>query len=57
MIKTPPGWGADVLTQAYHSVTAVRSGWTEQASAAPGVRRIGGHSPAAWRTSARPGPM
>lgn len=40
MIKTPPGWGADVLTQAYHSVTAVRPEWTEHASTEPAVQRI-----------------
>jgi len=45
MIKTPPGWGAAILTQAYQSVTTVRSGWTasgtEHASAPPTVQRIG----------------
>jgi uncharacterized membrane protein len=40
MIRTPPGWGADVLTQAYHSVITVGPDWPERASAAPKVARI-----------------
>jgi uncharacterized membrane protein len=42
MIKTPPGWGAAVLNQAYQSVTAVRPGWTESESESsqPTVQRI-----------------
>ena len=39
MIKTPPGWGAHVLTQVYQSVTTVRS---DPAISGPAtVRRIG----------------
>ena len=41
MIRTPPGWGADMLAQAYRSMTTVDP---TQAAAAPGaiqVRRIG----------------
>jgi uncharacterized membrane protein len=41
MIRTPPGWGADMLAQAYQSVTTVDP---QQLAAAPGevtVRRIG----------------
>jgi uncharacterized membrane protein len=41
MIKTPPGWGADVLTHAYHSITASRPNVSEDTSALPAVRRIG----------------
>jgi uncharacterized membrane protein len=45
MIKTPPGWGADVLIQAFQSLTTVRPGWiaggTDRASAPPAVQRIG----------------
>jgi uncharacterized membrane protein len=40
MIKTPPGWGAAVLTRAYESMTAVRPGWTESESALPAVQRL-----------------
>ena len=40
MIKTPPGWGAAVLTRAYESMTAVRPGWTERESALPAVQRL-----------------
>jgi uncharacterized membrane protein len=40
MIKTPPGWGADVLTHAYHSITATRSDGMDRASAPPTVRKI-----------------
>ena len=42
MIKTPPGWGAAALTQAYHSMTTVHDdGSVERRSVAPSVRRIG----------------
>lgn len=42
MIKTPPGWGADMVTRAYNSITAVqfRPGSVESTSAAPSVRRL-----------------
>ena len=40
MIKTPPGWGADVLTHAYHSITATRSDGMDRTSALPTVRKI-----------------
>jgi uncharacterized membrane protein len=41
MIRTPPGWGADVLTHAYQSVISVRSGRLAEPPATVGVRRIG----------------
>ncbi|MDR3532930.1 MAG: DUF2189 domain-containing protein [Rhodopila sp.] len=45
MIRTPPGWGADMLSQIYHSITTTShdEGWqrAERASTAPAVRRIG----------------
>ncbi|HEY4172772.1 MAG TPA: DUF2189 domain-containing protein [Rhodopila sp.] len=40
MIKTPPGWGFDVLAHAYHSVTTAHPDDTVRASAPPVVRRI-----------------
>ncbi|HEX4367634.1 MAG TPA: DUF2189 domain-containing protein [Rhodopila sp.] len=40
MIKTPPGWGFDVLAQAYHSVTTVHPDQAIRASAPPVVRRV-----------------
>ena len=40
MIKTPPGWGVDVLSHAYRSMTTVRPDWSERVSAPPAVRRI-----------------
>jgi uncharacterized membrane protein len=43
MIRTPPGWGADMLTQAYRSMTSTTdtSGWeTDRPSGLPAVRRI-----------------
>ena len=39
MIKTPPGWGADLLTNAYHSMTTTTVN-TAEASAPPTVARI-----------------
>ena len=41
MIKTPPGWGADVLTHAYQSITAVHPDRSPGDSAPPMVRQIG----------------
>jgi len=41
MIRTPPGWGADMLTQAYHSITAGSPAWAERTSTTPAVQRIG----------------
>ena len=40
MIKTPPGWGADVVTQAYRSMTTASPEWAQGAGGAPAVRRI-----------------
>jgi uncharacterized membrane protein len=43
MIRTPPGWGADILTQAYRSMTTTQDAgsWEAgRASNAPVVRRI-----------------
>jgi len=40
MIRTPPGWGADMLTQAYRSMTSVSNVEGEQQSGVPEVRRI-----------------
>jgi uncharacterized membrane protein len=40
MIRTPPGWGTDVISRAYHSITTAGPEWTETAGAAPDVRRI-----------------
>ncbi|HBK07321.1 MAG TPA: hypothetical protein DDZ81_15955 [Acetobacteraceae bacterium] len=41
MIKTPPGWGADMLTQAFHSATTVKPDWAANASSPIVIRRIG----------------
>ena len=42
MIKTPPGWGAAILSQAYRSMTVVSTDDSRpRLSAAPMVRRIG----------------
>ena len=41
MIRTPPGWGADMLTQAYQSVTSARPGWLLNPPGTVEVRRIG----------------
>jgi uncharacterized membrane protein len=40
MIRTPPGWGADLLTNAYHSITIVGPDAVARASTTPAVRRI-----------------
>jgi len=40
MIRTPPGWGADVLTHAYQSITATRRGSTADTSSTVSVRHI-----------------
>jgi len=40
MIKTPPGWGAAVVTQAYQSITNVGAHWAERGNDAVTVRRI-----------------
>jgi uncharacterized membrane protein len=40
MIRTPPGWGADVLTQAYHSITTASPDSTARTSTPSAVRRI-----------------
>jgi uncharacterized membrane protein len=41
MIKTPPGWGAAVLTQAYHSIATANIDRSEPGSAPITVRQIG----------------
>jgi uncharacterized membrane protein len=41
MIRTPPGWGADMLTQAYQSVTTARAERSARASLPVAVQRIG----------------
>ena len=41
MIRTPPGWGADMLTQAYQSVTTVRPEHLTGQPTSITVRRIG----------------
>lgn len=41
MIRTPPGWGADMLTHAYQSATTVRPDWAANASSPIIVHRIG----------------
>jgi uncharacterized membrane protein len=41
MIRTPPGWGADMLTHAYQSVISVGSGRLAEPPATVAVRRIG----------------
>jgi uncharacterized membrane protein len=40
VIKTPPGWGVDVVSLAYRSMTTARPDWSEHTSAPPAVRRI-----------------
>jgi uncharacterized membrane protein len=40
MIKTPPGWGFDVLAHAYHSITTTHPDEAAHISAPPVVRRI-----------------
>jgi uncharacterized membrane protein len=43
MIRTPPGWGADMVTQAYRSMTTARDAenWeADRASGLPAVRHI-----------------
>ncbi len=40
MIRTPPGWGADVLTHAYQSITATRRGPTADTPSTVNVRHI-----------------
>jgi uncharacterized membrane protein len=40
MIKTPPGWGVDVLSHAYRSITTAQPDWPEGIAAPPAVRRI-----------------
>jgi uncharacterized membrane protein len=40
MIKTPPGWGADVIRHAYQSITTASPDWSERASTPFAVRRI-----------------
>ena len=40
MIRTPPGWGADMLTSAYHSVTTSGARRQSDASGAITVRRL-----------------
>jgi uncharacterized membrane protein len=40
MITTPPGWGADVLTRAYRSMTSTSEIESWQPSSTPAVRRI-----------------
>jgi uncharacterized membrane protein len=40
MIRTPPGWGADVLTHAYQSIIATRRGPTAGTSSTVNVRQI-----------------
>jgi uncharacterized membrane protein len=41
MIRTPPGWGADVITRAYRSVTLASEVDIRESCDAPAVRRIG----------------
>nr|WP_294511952.1 DUF2189 domain-containing protein [uncultured Rhodopila sp.] len=40
MIRTPPGWGADVITQAYRSMTLTSDVESWQTSDTPAIRRI-----------------
>jgi uncharacterized membrane protein len=40
MIRTPPGWGADVLTHAYQSITGTRRGRMTDTPSTVNVRRI-----------------
>lgn len=41
MIKTPPGWGTDLVARAYHSMTTAGPEWTKTATGMPAVRRMG----------------
>ncbi len=41
MIRTPPGWGADMLTRAYQTVTTVRPDWAVTRSSPVVIHRIG----------------
>ncbi len=41
MIRTPPGWGAEMLTRAYQSATTVRPDWAATKSSPVVIRRIG----------------
>jgi uncharacterized membrane protein len=41
MIRTPPGWGADVITQAYRSMTLTSEFDSRETAARPAIRRIG----------------
>jgi uncharacterized membrane protein len=41
MIRTPPGWGADMLSQAYHSITTADPRRLETAPGSVNVRKIG----------------
>ncbi|MGD0107031.1 MAG: DUF2189 domain-containing protein [Rhodopila sp.] len=40
MIKTPPGWGADVLTSVYRTITTASPDWSNPSTAPATVRRI-----------------
>jgi uncharacterized membrane protein len=40
MIKTPPGWGADVVTRAYHSMTTAHPDRLQRATTPSDVQRI-----------------
>ncbi len=40
MIRTPPGWGADVITQAYRSMTLTSDIDNRETSDTPAIRRI-----------------
>jgi uncharacterized membrane protein len=40
MIRTPPGWGADVITRAYRSMTLTSDVGSWEASDTPAIRRI-----------------
>ena len=40
MIRTPPGWGADMLTQAIHSVTTASPTSADRVSSEPTIQRI-----------------
>nr|WP_294544379.1 DUF2189 domain-containing protein [uncultured Rhodopila sp.] len=42
MIRTPPGWGADVITRAYRSMTLTSDVDSRETAGTPAVRRIGG---------------
>ncbi len=41
MIRTPPGWGADMLAHAYQSATTVRPDWAATKSSPVVIRGIG----------------